>query len=241
MKILLLSDIHSNIHALEAIWRQEKDSDQVYCAGDLVDYGPCPREVIDWIRTNRIPCVQGNHDAWVSLCYRRGDTLEAVPPAERAWVHHNAGMLDENEIRFLENLPKAITFEADSVVYGITHLYREYDEITSLYAFQTFCKSTFNGESLENLIMGHTHQQAVRYLSDSIKWINPGSVSYRRRGDPDQTAHYATIVDGVVSLHRLVYDLEPVHRIASKVVLKESEMRAAAHIFGPRNSKKTDP
>jgi len=86
------------------------------------------------------------------------------------------------------------------------------------------------------LIFGHTHRQAVRYLSDTVRWINPGSVSYRRRDDPDQTAHYATIVDGVVSLQRLAYDLEPVHTLASQVALKESEMRAAAYIFGPRNA-----
>jgi hypothetical protein len=90
-------------------------------------------------------------------------------------------------------------------------------------------------EPLENLIMGHTHRQAVRFLSDSVKWINPGSVSYRRPDDPDQTAHYATIVDGVVSLHRLAYDLAPVYALASQAALKESDMRAAEWMFGPRN------
>lgn len=49
MKALILSDIHSNIYALEAIWNKERDSDLILCAGDLVDYGPFPQEVLAWV------------------------------------------------------------------------------------------------------------------------------------------------------------------------------------------------
>ena len=50
MKALLIADIHSNICALEAIWNKEQDSDIIYCAGDLVDWGPFPKQVLDWVR-----------------------------------------------------------------------------------------------------------------------------------------------------------------------------------------------
>jgi len=93
MKILILSDIHSNIVALEAIWAKEKDSDLVYCAGDLVDYGPYPQEVIAWLQAHEVPCVQGNHDAWVCLNYRRGRFLDKVPALERGWVNYTATVL----------------------------------------------------------------------------------------------------------------------------------------------------
>ena len=43
MKALIISDIHSNIYGLEAVYKKEKDSDIIYCAGDLVDYGPFPK------------------------------------------------------------------------------------------------------------------------------------------------------------------------------------------------------
>ena len=46
MKILALSDIHSNIYALDAIWDKEKDADLIVAAGDLVDYGPFPKKDI---------------------------------------------------------------------------------------------------------------------------------------------------------------------------------------------------
>lgn len=95
MKALILSDIHSNIMALEAIGAQEQDSDLIICTGDLVDYGPYPREVVAWARAHQIICTQGNHDAWVVLNYRQGKRGEVVPLAERHWVHHNAALLDE--------------------------------------------------------------------------------------------------------------------------------------------------
>ena len=65
MKALILSDIHSNIYALEAIRAQEQDSDIVCCTGDLVDYGPYPKEVLDWARAHEVICTAGNQARWV--------------------------------------------------------------------------------------------------------------------------------------------------------------------------------
>ena len=82
--------------------------------------------------------------------------------------------------------------------------------------------------------MGHTHRQSIRYLSDMCSWLNPGSVSYRRRDDPDQAAHYATIIDGKISLKRAEYDISPLYRFVQNISLKESEMEVANFFFGPR-------
>ena len=231
MKTLILSDIHSNIYALEAILAQEKGSDLIYCAGDLVDYGPNPKEVVNWAQDNQIPCVKGNHDQWVVMNYRDGNFLQSIPADKRAWVHHNASLLTENEIRFLEQLPEAITFECDGVTHGMTHLYQKYDEIVSLHAFHQFCADTFSKE-IDRLIIGHTHRQAVRYLSDLQLWLNPGSVSYRRFGDPDRTAHYIVIVDGNISLRRLEYDVTAVYHTMIQFPLSASENQFAKRNFG---------
>jgi hypothetical protein len=88
------------------------------------------------------------------------------------------------------------------------------------------------------LIFGHTHRQAIRSLSDSYLWLNPGSVSYRRRDDPDQTAHYATITNGEIALKRLAYDVSTLHRYAQAPDLKRSigepEINWALWAFGAR-------
>lgn len=233
MKTLVLSDIHANIVALEAIWAQENDSDQIICTGDLVDYGPFPREVLDWVRAHKVICTQGNHDRWVVHNHRAGRTLEMVDPAERAWVHHNVALLDEADIDFLDQLPQAVTVDVAGVAYGLTHLYRDYEEIVSLHAFYRFTAETFTGD-LSRLILGHTHRQSIRYLSNTDLWLNPGSVSYRRQDDPDQTAHYATITDGVLALHRLAYDLAPLRQALQQVSLKASEIGVLRFFFGRR-------
>lgn len=236
MKTLILSDVHSNIYALEAIWDKERDSDRVVCLGDLVDYGPFPNEVLAWVRMHEIPCVQGNHDAWVALNYRRGQMLETLPVSERGWVHYTASHLSDQEITYLEALPKTMTIELDGRQYGLSHLYQDYDEIVSLYAYDQFCAQKFPKTKLDTLVLGHTHQQAVRYLSDKVKWLNPGSISYRtfRRGDdPDRTAHYATIIDGIISLKRLAYDYNPVYRAMRPVQLMDKEMNVVERFFGP--------
>ena len=59
MRILLVADIHANRHALDAI---REPYDVCLCMGDLVEYGPDPKPVIDWVRANALACVRGNHD-----------------------------------------------------------------------------------------------------------------------------------------------------------------------------------
>jgi len=237
MKALILSDIHANIHALRAIWEHEQDSDAIYCTGDLVDYGPSPREVVSWVREHRVVCTQGNHDAWVATTYRNGMLPHTLPPEEREWRHHNAGLLQEPEIAFLEGLPPAVEFELDGVRYGMVHLYADYNIITSVHAYRAFCADTFgHNEPIERLIMGHTHRQVVYYLRDDLLWLNPGSVSYRRPDDPDQTAHYATITAGRIELKQLMYDHSAVFRQVTQVALKESESAVTRWFFGPRTA-----
>ena len=237
MKALILSDIHSNIYALEAIWSKENDSDVIYITGDLVDYGPYPRDVIDWIRTHKAQCTLGNHDHWLVENYRAGNLYHKIPQDSRFWVHHNASLLDDAHINFLESLPKNISFDLNGIDYGLTHLYHEYDEITSIHAFEEFRRCSFATTARPNfsrLILGHTHRLCIHYLSDELLWLNPGSVSYRRRDDPDQSAHYATITDGKISLKRIGYDITPLQQDIRHVILKESEMQVAAWFFGPR-------
>src|SRR5574338_157856 len=138
MKTLVLSDIHSNIYALEAVWAKEHDADLVLCCGDLVDYGPKPREVLDWARAHGALCVQGNHDAWVPLAYRQGRTYDSLPESERGWENLTAGLLEESDIEYLEQLPRWRTVELDGATYGMIHIYNECREIVSLHGYRQF-------------------------------------------------------------------------------------------------------
>ena len=238
MKALILSDLHSNIIALEAIWEKEKGSDFICCTGDLVDWGPYPKEVINWIQAHDVLTTQGNHDQWVSMNYRRGDIGDVVPREKRGWENHNAACLSEADIYYLENLPESVTFELDGILYGMTHLVHEYDEILSLHAYEEFRANRFDHVAYTRLILGHTHRQTVRYLSDELLWLNPGSISYRRRDDPDQTAHYMTIENGRIHFHRLEYDFKPLYRITQTLPIKKGHKNGALRFWQPQSTKK---
>ncbi|WJH32178.1 metallophosphatase family protein [Paenibacillus sp. CC-CFT747] len=138
MKLLILSDVHSNVDSLEAIIRKEKDSDLIYCAGDLVDVGFYPQEVIDCIRENKIISVKGNHDELVIQTFRSGKHLEDLPDDQLTWPIVNARKLKESSIAYLETLPKQIDFQFDEVSYSLQHLYKGYETIGSLQEFMVF-------------------------------------------------------------------------------------------------------
>lgn len=236
MKALLISDIHANIYALEAIWKAESDSDVVYCAGDLVDYGPFPAEVLDWVRERRAVCVQGNHDRSVSAAYRDTGALWSVPDEETKWRHHNARRLAEEDILFLESLPASVSFMLDGIGYSMQHMYVGYETIVSLPQFaefwREFAAEDVRGAPIRRLIFGHTHRRCVHYLGDRDMWLNPGSVSYRRKDDPSQDAHYMTITDGRIELKSVDYDRSPLLKAVQAVRLSESELASALRFFG---------
>jgi predicted phosphodiesterase len=64
MRIAFISDIHANLPALEAIWKDiaQQAPDSIYCLGDLVNFAGWDNEVVDFIRSNKIASIQGNHD-----------------------------------------------------------------------------------------------------------------------------------------------------------------------------------
>lgn len=211
MKLLVISDIHSNIWALEKVLETEQNIDLLCCAGDLVDYGTAPEEVIDRIRqcTPRV-VVQGNHDRHTANIWRQG-SFQEVTPEEYKWVHHNCRRLDEDRIRFLEHLPIHQTFEADGYVYMMQHQYdHAYGTIESRFQFEEFWKKHAGQEYADStkrrMIFGHTHRPCIHVLDQDMMWLNPGSVSYRRPDDPEKTAHYMVIEDGEIRFCRVPYD-----------------------------------
>ena len=236
MKALIVSDIHANVIALEEIWKREKDSDVIYCAGDLVDYGPYPKQVIEWLREHQVICVKGNHDKHVALLYRSGKLWD-VSDDERTWAHDNAQKLDEEHILYLEKLPNTVAFSMDSVDYCMQHMYRGYDTIQSLVHFNTFWEQQTSrtiGDALQprRMIFGHTHRRAVHQLSDNDLWLNPGSTSYRRNDDPTKVAHYMTIIDQQIQFKELSYDRSPLMKATMAAVLSMQERRTAEIFFG---------
>lgn len=236
MKLLVISDIHSNIWALQKILETEPHFDLLCCAGDLVDYGTAPREVIERMQAfDKIQMVRGNHDLHTVNIWKEQHFWD-IPPTEYKWVHHNCRRLDEAGIRYLENLPLHLTFEADGYVYLIQHQYDEsYGIIESRCQFDEYwdahADSKYRNAGKRRMIFGHSHRQCVHVLGDGMEWLNPGSISYRRPDDPDKTAHYAVIEDGIIRLCRVFYDRSRLFKEARELAREHGMMTTELQDF----------
>ncbi len=223
MKLLILSDLHANLPALEAVWQAEGDADLIYCGGDLVDYGDDPHGVIEWCREHHVLSVKGNHDADVVEAFRDPEgVLARVGEAEFRWIRETCAQLTEDDIAYLDILPQVLDFTADGYRYRLTHKFNyPLTYVCPRYAagFDAFVKDV-PADMPFRLILGHTHRQTVFTLPGDRVWMNPGSTSFRQADDPDISAHYAVIKDGKISLRSAAFLSSP----ALSEMLSEAEV-----------------
>lgn len=217
MKALLISDLHSNVDALESILAFEKKVDVIYCAGDVVDVGPNPNEVIQWMKEHSVQCVAGNHDDLVVELY---DKNLAFANANLSWLEYNAKVISPKSIEYLRALPKNLSFEMDGYQYFMTHLYKEdYAIIQSKFEFSNFMKSQ-NISETTRLIFGHTHKQMLVHFSSDQLMINSGSTGYRSYLEPENRNNkpeYIVIQDGEIMLKSIDYDKRRVRAVISNL------------------------
>jgi putative phosphoesterase len=242
LKLLIISDVHANIAALESVYKKEPHPDKIICAGDLLDYGTHPKAVIAWMREHKVEVVAGNHDLQTLAVYESGEWRHIAPDDFR-WIHYTCERLQSSDIDYIRALPMALCFSADGIDYIMRHQYKpqSYEVIESKSLFNKFWRENQTRElkntEQKRMIFGHTHRRCVHYLEDTKLWLNPGSVSYRRPDDDDKNAHYAVIEDGRISLRETGYDRKVSFVIAEgywkKRAMKESELRDAFFFFSP--------
>ncbi len=201
MKLLILSDIHGNWPALEAVLQAEADADAIAFAGDVVDYGPHPVECIRWLAQNGDHLVRGNHDNALAFdldCHCIGSFREASLTT-RAW-HRTLVGTEEREV--LRRLPTLTWFEWQGRHFRMAHATPQGDLFEYLPSDQW-------GERVKELdadfvLLGHTHIQGMQTFG-SITVVNPGSVGLAR--DRGAEACYAVYENGQMKLKRIPYDV----------------------------------
>jgi putative phosphoesterase len=202
MRLLILSDIHTNWPALEAVLRAETTCDAVAFCGDVVDYGPCPGECVRSVAEHAEHVVRGNHDNALGFdldCRCMGSFREASL-ATRAW---HRTLLGEADRAFLRQMPTLAWFACDGRHFRMAHATPQGDLFEYLPMEQW-------GERVGDLdadfvLLGHTHVQGVRTFG-TMTVVNPGSVGLARDGGGE--ACYAVYEAGQVELKRLPYDVE---------------------------------
>jgi predicted phosphodiesterase len=231
MRIAVLSDIHANLPALDAVLAAAGDVDAVWHLGDVVGYGPDPNGVVDRLRTVGAVGVRGNHDTaafggididWFNADARRAMewTRETITPATVEW---------------LSALPERRTVEGCEQVHGSP---REpmWEYITSA----GVAGANLALQASQIGLHGHTHVPLawveddgrvtlVRAQRDSPlelagrrALVNPGSVGQPRDGEPDASYLILDPRAGIVSWHRVAYDIAAVQRAMGEVGLPAS-------------------
>lgn len=202
MRVLVISDIHGNWAALSAIVAQE-NADQVFCLGDIVDYGPSPAETLRWVRQNATVVVRGNHDtavAFQSSC-RSAPAFRRLSEETRRLT---IPMLADEERRWLGELPIRASTAVDGRRVALLHaapddpLY-QYLPATDVAGWTR----AVDGVDADIILVGHTHLPVILRVGDKLV-VNPGSVGLPRDGDP--RASCAVLDGGTTSLLRVDYD-----------------------------------
>lgn len=220
MRILVISDIHANLTALQAVLKEAGDTDATWCLGDLVGYGPDPNDCVDVIRSiPNLTCLIGNHDAAAigtidTLFFNREARLSAQ------WVK---SQLSEENISFLKSLPEKSIVEGVTLVHGSPRN-PVWEYLLDLHTAEI----NFSFFDTQLCLVGHTHVPMMFYfdhLSDikserivenetvHIKdrmILNPGSVGQPR--DRDVRASFAIFdpAQRTWEIHRIEYDIQAV-------------------------------
>ncbi len=186
MKLALISDIHSNLHALEAALRaiEKHRVDAIYCLGDIVGYGADPGRCVDLVRRYCQATILGNHDAAIASQNGIGN----LPRDGQVAARHNRSCLSESQLSFLADLPLTHVVENCTLVHATPRDPQDWVRFDSL----ATVKDQFNYFDTEFCFVGHTHVPAVvaerlgvfRVKTGNRYIINVGSVGQPRDENP---------------------------------------------------------
>lgn len=227
MRYLILSDIHGNLHGLEAVLEHAGGNyEQALCCGDLVGYGADPNPVVEWVRANCKLTVRGNHDkACTGL-----DDLEWFNPVAKAaalWTQHHLtrenaawtralprGPLQVGSFQILHGAP----YDEDEYVLAAEEAGQAFSYLESRVAFfgHTHVQGGFiwNHSRVETIIRLDPRASHMMLEIDSAcaYLINPGSVGQPRDGDPRAGYILFDSDAGRVDYYRVPYDIAGAQR-----------------------------
>lgn len=224
MRVLVISDLHANLTALEAVLADAGAVDATWCLGDVVGYGPDPNEVIERIRDiPNLSCILGNHDVAV---LGQMDYAVFNTEARKSLLWQKKSISPAN-LFMLENLPQDIMVRENvTLAHGSPR-----DPVWEYILNTLVARLNFDAFATPFCFVGHSHIQCMFYLDldkDRVSLevprpgevkqltpraiINPGSVGQPRDRDPRSS--YA-IYDSTACTwqpRRVAYDIEAVQK-----------------------------
>jgi len=225
MKYALISDVHANLPALEAVLANIKacgDADAIYHLGDLVGYAPWPNEVVELIAKAGLVGVAGNYDSTVATDYKHCGCRYEDPEQERL-SHVSYGWTRQHVSGATKRWLGALPFRIDlrplgghisgptlTLIHGNQVLNTVYVTEDRSDEFLTKMGDSIGARAGDVVAFGHTHKPWHRVVSN-VNYVNTGSVGRPKDGDP--RAGYvlmAFAADGKanVEFRRVAYDID---------------------------------
>lgn len=221
MRVALLSDVHANLIALEAVLAALGKVDALWVTGDTVGYGPDPGDTLALLRERGALLVQGNHDRAVAT----GEGLEFFHDraADAATLHQQ--WLSAEDKDALAALPQVMKVESFTLCHGSLR-----DPLWEYVTTTRAAAASLKLAETDHCCNGHTHIPALfrltggdnakalhvvadtAYQIDERTLINAGSVGQPRDGDPRASYAVLDTVAGTATFYRASYRIDETQR-----------------------------
>jgi predicted phosphodiesterase len=218
MRVAVISDVHANYHALEAVLEQIDAArvDAVWCLGDTVGYGPRPNECCERVEARADRCLVGNHDL-VVLGELNVSDFNDEAAAAAVWT---SSVLTPESRTFLESLRPVGRAEGVDLYHASAR-----DPVWEYVLTEEAARATFEISWAPLILVGHSHVALALTLDgDNVagglapagteadlngRWLlNPGSVGQPRDGDPRAAWLLLDLERRFAAFHRVPYSIE---------------------------------
>jgi putative phosphoesterase len=214
MRVGVISDIHGNLVALEAVLEDMPPVDRLVCAGDVVGYNPWHAECAAAIRgegdhglsdeaaamlpDGEVPTVMGNHDRAVAF-----DQAYGFNDMAAAAVAHARETCSDDQLEWLGDLP-----EQRVVCDGRLRVVHGHPDDPDRYTYpEEYNPGMLDDEDV--LVTGHTHVQGHEFFDEGLI-LNPGAVGQPRDGDPRAAYSLVDFDSREIEARRVEYDVDRV-------------------------------
>ena len=238
MRIAVLSDIHGNLPALEAVLASLRPYDAIWHLGDIVGYGPQPNEVVALLASEKAFGVRGNHD---SAAVGELDT-DAFNDDARTAIEWTTGELTDTTRDWLTALERREEAEGFTLVHGSPR------DPTWEYVYAvSIARANMNRFTTTYCLVGHTHVPLVYrqagnktepwlphdgsqlVLDERRALINPGSVGQPRDGDRRASGMLLDTEQMKATWHRVEYPIGAVQQLMEKAGLPKRLVARLSH------------
>ena len=221
MKIAVISDIHANFPALEAVMKdiRRENCEKVFCLGDLAMAGPQPHMVIDFVRKQSDwTVIQGNTDKLIAeYSQKTYEDVKQMYPMMANALADDARILEEDKKQYLKSLPPQLELEIEGVKVLLVHgSPRKNNENIFPNLPLNEVEEIIKDTDADLIFCGHTHQPCGYQTSSKQTVVNVGSVGRPMTEVPDACYVVADFNNGGFSINHKFVDYD--RKLAAEIV-----------------------